>query len=108
MSEWTFVGFWNVWLLLYGTISSQISYMNDYSHIPIFFIDEHCSRLIHIYLNTAKFFFMYNTFFYRDFENKTTKIRKINICKRRILHTILHVCKKFAVYHDMKGEFTTH
>ena len=51
---------------------------------------------------------MYNTFFYRDFENKTTKIRKMNICERRILYTILHVCEKFAIYHDMKGEFTTH
>ena len=39
-----------------------------------------------IYLNTMKFFLIYNNFFYRDFQNKTWKIRKINICKRRILY----------------------
>ena len=42
-----------------------------------------------IYLNTVKFFFICNNFnfFYRDFENKTTKIRKMNICERRIVYT---------------------
>ena len=31
-------------LLLYGNISSELSYINDYFQIPIFLIDEHCSR----------------------------------------------------------------
>ena len=33
-----------------------------------------------------KFFLIYNNFFYRDFENKTRKIQKISICKRRVLY----------------------
>ena len=44
VTEWTFIGLWNVWLILYGNISSELSYMNDYFHIPIFFIDKHWSR----------------------------------------------------------------
>ena len=31
-------------------------------------------------------FLIYNNFFYKDFENKTRKIRKINICERRVLY----------------------
>ena len=33
-----------------------------------------------------KFFLIYNDFLYRDFENKTRKIRKINICELRALY----------------------
>ena len=38
------VDLWNIWLLLYGNISSELSYINDYFQIPTFLIDEHCSR----------------------------------------------------------------
>ena len=31
-------------LLLYGNVSSELSYINDYFHIPTFLIDEHCFR----------------------------------------------------------------
>ena len=40
VKERTFTGLWNNWLLLYGNISSELSYMNNYFHIPIFLIDE--------------------------------------------------------------------
>ena len=40
VTERTFTGLWNNWLLLNGNISSELSYMNDYFQIPIFLIDE--------------------------------------------------------------------
>ena len=33
-----------------------------------------------------------NNFFYRDFENKTAKIRKMNICERGITVHFVYFC----------------
>ena len=30
ITEWTFIGFQNVWLFLDGVISTELSYINDY------------------------------------------------------------------------------
>ena len=46
VTEWTFKGLQNVWLLLYGNTSNELTYINDYFQIPTFLIDKHCSRQI--------------------------------------------------------------
>ena len=44
ITEWTFIGLHSVWLLLYGNISIELSYINYYFQIKTFLIDKNCSR----------------------------------------------------------------
>ena len=46
VTELTFIDLQNIWLLLFGNISSELSYINNCFQIPIFLIDKHCSRKI--------------------------------------------------------------
>ena len=74
---------------IFGNISSELSYINDYFQISTPLVDERSAT----YLNTMNFFFIYNNFFYRDFGNKTRTIRKTNICKRPVHFRIFgHIC----------------
>ena len=44
VTEWTFIGLQNAWLLLFGIISSELSYISEYFQIPTFLVDEHCLK----------------------------------------------------------------
>ena len=41
VTEWTFIGFSNVWLLLLVNTSSKFYTIKDYLRIPTFPFDEH-------------------------------------------------------------------
>ena len=43
-TEWTSIGFWNVWLFLLVNISSKFFTIIDYLEISTFLIDEHKFR----------------------------------------------------------------